>query len=369
MNYKSFLLSLIAFASFCSWGQDRYDVYSWRMMSLNKSVGLVNGNGLYDLSSEHQGNGKIELNEHSYSIWLKSKFGDPDMVINYEITKSEGEGTIFESTDKTQLVVIPRKPRKNALVYQVQLNLDFDSKLELPSTKIIFETYQFIPTDENQNDAIVEALTIEDLKTKTFNLNKVTEESTLEINSFAFLTQFEHPDELTLLQFVIDSTGRILNGEFKYNTLFGGKDLRPIPESTMDSIKVSLKFSGAKVILGDRMYGVKSIVLLDVSRNTKEKFVFRGKFKKKKEEIKLAESYKKYEGYEVFLENYPIIMAEKMKEMEGGFYTFNVYERQSYSSLSLYTYKEKNGELASSKDKVIDRSTDYRIEPTREKYY
>lgn len=365
--FKPFLSLLLVFVVFNTNAQQQYKIHSYKLLTLQKSSGRINGNGLYNNGANQRGGGSIIVNDKSFSIRLHSNNGDPDFSMMYLSVKSDSEKTTYYSSDSSSLIVFSPKVQLDKKVYQIHLNLEYDHSLKLPAKKYVFETYQNLSKEELvENQSKKERAILAKIESRVFKAYEVDTPPTFEVINDNFYGLFESPEELSKIKFTIDANGNMEDCRAVYSAR--REDYVPL-----DSIEKYIRFtSPSKVTFENKDYSVRSIQSLCFDYDVADRFVLRAKFKKKKGNIKVRTIYKKYEGGQEFLDSdYELVLLEQLSDKKDGSYILNIYAHTTYGSVKLETAKGTNNITLNCDNDTKVRFWErvYRLEHTNQKHY
>lgn len=332
---KIILITLMSIFVSYSFSQETYHIYSYKLLTLQKDAGLINGQGMYNNGTDQRGGGVIKINQTSFSINLHSNFGDPDLLKSFSSVKNEIDKTIYYCSDSTKLIVFSPKLLSDKKIFQIHLNTDYDKALKLPSKKYVFEAYQLLSDDEvTEQKANTSTNKLSEIESRVFKANEVNVPPVFEVINKNFYNLFESPAELSSIMFTIDANGNMEDCRAVYSV--NRQDY-----VSLDSIEKYIRFtSPSKIIVDNIEYSVKSTCSLCFDYNISDKLVLRAKFKKKKGTIQVSTIYKNYEGGQEFLDgDYQSILLNQLSEKEDGSYILNINSHTTYGSLKLQTQK------------------------------
>jgi hypothetical protein len=364
---KSILSAFLSILVLNTFSQEQYTIHSYKLMTIQKSAGRINGNGLYNNGSDQRGGGNVIINDKSFSINLHSNIGDPDLSMRYSSVKTDSEKSVYYCSDSSSLVVFAPIVVSDKRFYQIHLNIEYDYALKLPAKKYVFETYQNISMDVvSKNKSNKESSILSEIESRIFKANEVEIPPTFEVINDEFYRLFESPQELYTIKFTIDANGNLEDCRAVYSAR--REDYVPL-----DSIEKYIRFtSPSKVVLDNNEYSVRSIQSLCFEYNVSDKIVLRAKFKKKKGTIKVGTIYiNKEEGQEFLDGDYQTVLLEQLSDKKDGSYTLNIFAHTIYGSLRLQTAKGTNYITLNCDNDTKVRFWErvYRSEHTNQTYY
>lgn len=268
-------------------------------MRLDKSVQPVNGMGYYANGETQRGGGKIVVTDKYFSITFKSSFGDPDVKVYYNrIKKSEDKTTYY--SDGSQLIIFETTISGFNKEQQIQYTIDFDKKIQLFSTKYVFQTIIELSGKEQKaaEEEFQKKQTTQISKQKDLVKQAIAEKRVFDGEGLSSCSNFignpndllafykQTPENNFSLFIIIDENGNVNYQDDRRYT-------KPTRFDTLFLNKI-LKFTPAKKIVGGETFFVRSAITLSFMERNGDGIHFtplsaaNGTVKKKSNSIQIA---------------------------------------------------------------------------------